>query len=62
MAVYLPGPMVPLRDKERTALDDFVRRGGTMIMTVHVPFPILGTPTRYGLPVGTGVMIDPTLR
>jgi hypothetical protein len=58
-AVYLPGPMVPLMDKERTALDDFVRRGGTMIMTVHVPFPIMGTPARYGLPVGTGVMVVP---
>lgn len=58
-AVFLPGPMVPLMDKERTVLDDFVRRGGTMIMTVHVPFPVLGTPTRYGLPVGTGVMVDP---
>ncbi len=58
-AVYLPGPMVPLTDAERTALDDFVRRGGTMIMTVHVPFPIMGTPARYGLPVGTGVMVAP---
>ncbi len=58
-AVYLPGPMVPLTDAERTALDDFVRRGGTMIMTVHVPFPIMGTPARYGLPVGTGVMVVP---
>jgi len=60
VAVFLPGPMVPLSDGERTALDDFVRRGGTMIMTIHVPFPILGTPARYGLPVGTGVMVDPT--
>jgi hypothetical protein len=59
VAVFLPGPMVPLADQERTVLDDFVRRGGTMIMTVHVPFPILGTPARYGLPVGTGVMVDP---
>lgn len=61
-AVFLPGPMVPLMDKERTVLDDFVHRGGTIILTVHVPFPILGTPARYGLPVGTGVMIDPTLQ
>ncbi len=60
-AVFLPGPMMPLMEKERTLLDDFVRRGGTMIITVHVPFPILGTPARYGLPVGTSVMIDPTL-
>jgi hypothetical protein len=58
-AVYLPGPMVPLTDQERTSIDDFVRRGGTMVMTVHVPFPIMGTPTRYGLPVGTGVMVVP---
>lgn len=61
-AVYLAGPMVPFMDKERTLLDDFVRRGGTMIITVHVPYPIIGTPARYGLPVRTGVMIDPTIQ
>jgi hypothetical protein len=60
-AVFLPGPMVPFTDKERANLDDFVRRGGTMIMTIHVPFPIIGTPARYGLPVGTGVMVDPAI-
>ncbi|NTU71174.1 MAG: DUF4350 domain-containing protein [Coriobacteriia bacterium] len=60
-AVFLPGPMVPLSDEERTVLDDFVGRGGTMIMTIHVPFPVMGTPARYGLPVGTGVMVDPRL-
>jgi hypothetical protein len=57
-AVFLPGPMVGLMDKERSRLDDFVRRGGTIVLTVHVPFPVLGMPTRYGLPVGTGVVID----
>lgn len=61
-AVFLPGPMVPFTEGERTALDDFVRRGGTMILSVHVPFPILGTTARYGLPVGTGVMVDPSLQ
>ena len=61
-AVFLPGPMVPLMDKERAALDSFVNRGGTLILTIHVPFPVLGMPARYGLPVGTGVVIDPTIQ
>jgi len=57
-AVFLPGPMVGLMDKERSRLDDFVRRGGTIVLTIHVPYPVLGMPTRYGLPVGTGVVAD----
>lgn len=56
-AIYLPGPMRPFTESERNALDDFVRRGGTAIISIHVPFPVMGTPTRYGLPVGKGVMI-----
>lgn len=61
-AVFVPGPMMPFTEAERTVIDDFVRRGGTLILSVHVPFPILGTPARYGLPVGTGVMVDPRLQ
>jgi len=57
-AIYLPGPMRPLAESEREALDDFVRRGGTAIMSIHVPFPIMGTPARYGLPVGKGIMVS----
>lgn len=58
-AIYLPGPMRPLAESEREVVDDFVRRGGTAIITIHVPFPIIGTPARYGLPVGKGVMVFP---
>lgn len=61
-AIYLAGPMVPLMDKERLLINDFLARGGTMIITVHVPYPILGMPARYGLPVGTGVMVDPNVQ
>lgn len=58
-AIYLPGPMRPLAETEREAVDDFVRRGGTAIISIHVPFPVMGTPARYGLPVGKGIMVFP---
>lgn len=55
-AIYVPGPMRPFIDSEKTALDDYVARGGTVLLSIHVPFPVLGTPARWGLPVGTAVM------
>lgn len=55
-AVYVPGPMRPFTDEEKTALDDYLERGGTVVLSIHVPFPVLSTPARWGLPVGTGVM------
>jgi hypothetical protein len=55
-AIYVPGPMRPFIDSEKTAIDDYVARGGTVLLSIHVPFPVLGTPARWGLPVGTAVM------
>ncbi len=56
-AVYVPGPMVPFTDAEKQVLDDYVVNGGTIILTIHVPFPIMATPARWGLPVGSAVMM-----
>ncbi len=55
-AVYLPGPMRAFSKDEEKVLDDYLERGGTVILTIHVPYPILGMPARWGLPVATGVM------
>lgn len=55
-AVYVAGPMQAFSKDEERALDDYLQRGGTVILTIHVPYPVLGMPARWGLPVATGVM------
>jgi len=55
-AVYLPGPMKAFSKDEEKVLDDYLERGGTVVLTIHVPYPVLGMPARWGLPVATGVM------
>ncbi len=55
-ALYVPGPMRPFTPEEQTLLDDYLERGGTVVMTIHVPYPVLAMPARWGLPVRTGVM------
>lgn len=59
-AVYVPGPMTPFTDAEKKVLDDYVVNGGTIVLTIHVPFPVMATPARWGLPVGSDVMVDRT--
>jgi len=55
-AVYLPGPMRPFSKDEETVIDDYLERGGTVVMSIHVPYPVLAMSARWGLPVRTGVM------
>ncbi len=55
-AVYVPGPMRPFTAAEQQLLDDYLARGGTIVLTIHVPYPVLSIPAKWGLPVGTGVM------
>jgi len=55
-AIYVPGPMRPFTEQEKTALDEYLERGGTVVLSIHVPYPVLATPARWGLPVGTAVM------
>lgn len=51
--VVLAGPMVALTDAEVAALDAYVRAGGTVFLTTHVPYPIMALPAHWGLPVST---------
>lgn len=55
--VFLAGPMRPLRDEESRALDEYVRAGGTLIVSIHVPFPVMRLPARFGLPVVTSIVM-----
>ncbi len=55
--IVLAGPMRPLTVEEFEALDVYVREGGTVLLTVHVPFPVIMVPSHFGLPV-TPVVIE----
>ncbi len=55
--IILAGPMRPLTAEEFQALDIYVREGGTVLLTVHVPFPVIAVPSHFGLPV-TPVVIE----
>jgi len=55
-ALYVPGPMRNFTADEQKVLDSYLERGGTVILSIHVPYPVLGLPARWGLPVRTGVM------
>jgi len=54
--LVIAGPMRPLLREEYSAINDFVKRGGTLLLTIHVPYPILGVPAHWGLPVAPFVM------
>jgi len=55
-ALYVAGPMQAFSKDEEKAIDDYLERGGTVVLSIHVPYPVLGMPARWGLPVATGVM------
>jgi hypothetical protein len=54
--LIIAGPMRPLLREEYVAITDFVERGGTLLLTIHVPFPVLAVPAHWGLPVSPHVM------
>lgn len=58
--LIIAGPMRSLQDSEYAAIQDFVRKGGTVLLTIHVPFPVLKVPAHWGLPVGTKIMMSKT--
>lgn len=49
--LMIAGPMRPLLREEYIAINDFIERGGVLLMTIHVPFPVLAVPAHWGLPV-----------
>lgn len=56
--LIIAGPMIPLRDEEYAAITSFVERGGTVLLTIHVPFPVQKVPAHWGLPVGTEIVMS----
>lgn len=56
--LIIAGPMSPLLDQEYAAIADFVERGGTVLLTIHVPFPVKRAPAHWGLPVGEEIVMS----
>jgi hypothetical protein len=58
--LVIAGPMAPLLDAEYAVITRFVQAGGTVLLTIHVPFPVLKVPAHWGLPVGTEIVMSGT--
>jgi hypothetical protein len=56
--LMIAGPMIPLTDEEYDAITAFVERGGTVLLTIHVPYPVLKVPAHWGLPVDTQILMS----
>lgn len=56
--LVIAGPMRPLLAEEYAVITDFLTRGGTVLLTIHVPFPVEKVPAHWGLPVGTEIMLS----
>lgn len=54
--LVLAGPMSPLIGDEYDAVTSFAEDGGTVLLTIHVPFPVFAVPAHWGLPVEPFVM------
>lgn len=54
--LVVAGPMRPLQKEEYVAINDFVKRGGTVLLTIHVPFPVMAVPAHWGLPVQPAIV------
>lgn len=58
--LVLAGPMSPLAPDEYDAITSFVERGGTVLLTIHVPYPVMAVPAHWGAPVGTEILMSQT--
>ncbi len=56
--LIIAGPMTSLTEQEFVAITAFVERGGTVLLTIHVPYPVLGVPAYWGLPVATQIVMS----
>lgn len=54
--LVLAGPMRALSVEEADAVEAYVRDGGTVLITIHVPFPVMSLPARFGLPITDGIV------
>lgn len=58
--LVLAGPMQPLTEEEFVVVNSFVEAGGTLLLTIHVPYPVMGVPSHWALPVGTEILMSQT--
>lgn len=58
--LIIAGPMIPLTTEEYDVITAFVERGGTVLLTIHVPYPVLKVPAHWGLPVDTQILMSQT--
>jgi len=56
--LMVAGPMTAFTDQEFVDITAFMQRGGTVLLTIHVPYPVLKVPAHWGLPVGTGIVMS----
>lgn len=56
--LIVAGPMTSFTDQEFVDTTAFMQRGGTVLLTIHVPYPVLKVPAHWGLPVGTGIVMS----
>jgi len=56
--LMVAGPMTSFTDQEFVDITAFMQRGGTVLLTIHVPYPVLKVPAHWGLPVGTGIVMS----
>ncbi len=54
--VILAGPMVSLAASELDALEEYVRDGGVLLVTTHVPFSIEPLLARFGANASAGIV------
>ncbi len=54
--LILPGPMVAFTAEEMDAIEEYLRGGGVVLLTIHVPYGISHLPERFGVEVVPGVI------
>lgn len=57
--LVLAGPMRAFTSTETAAIEEYVRGGGNVLMSIHVPFAVSQLPSQFGLDVGRGVVARP---
>lgn len=57
--LVLAGPMRAFTSTETAAIDEYVRGGGNLLMSIHVPFAVSQVPSSFGLDIGRGVVARP---
>jgi len=54
--LVLAGPMVAFSAEEQDLIEEYVRKGGVVLLTVHVPYAIADLPLRFGVRILPGIV------